>query len=102
MAKLLNKKLPTEHAVEIKSQVINNLINNATDVVLPELTKFFKGKKLFVDGRAHELKISAVPILAKIGTVDAGILAGEVAQSSSGELAEVAEEVLVKIHGALT
>ncbi len=101
LAKLLNVRLPAEHEHEVKSNVIKALHEPATDDILPDLATFLLGKKLFGGNKNLPLKIKAVAILGKIGTVDAGILAGKVAQSSSGELAEISEDVLVKIHRAL-
>ena len=100
LSKLLNARLPAEHEQEVKTSVIKALYESANDDVLPDLATFLLGKKLFGGNKNIPLKIKAVAILGRIGTVDAGILAGKVAQSTSGELAQVAEDVLVKIHKA--
>lgn len=102
LVQVLNRRLPAEHEQEIKVNAIKALQESAGDEVLPELAEFFLGKKLFGGGRSVPLKVAAVAILEKIGTVDAGLLAGRIAQSTSGELARAAEEVLIKIHGKLT
>jgi len=60
------------------------------------------GKKLFGDNKSMPLKIKAIAILKKIGTLDAGLLAGKVAQSTSGALAQASEDVLVQIHRELS
>lgn len=98
LSKLLNTRLPAKHEQEVKSSVIKALHESATDDVLPDLEAFLLGKKMFGGNKNILLKIKAVAILGKIGTVDAGVLAGKVAQSTSGELAQVSEDVLVKIH----
>lgn len=102
LVKLLNAKLPTEQEEEIKNAVIKALHESATEDVLPELSKFLMGKRLFSGSKTTPQKIKVVALLEMIATVDAGILAGKVAQSASGDLARVAEEVLVRIHGKLT
>ena len=102
LAKLLNMRVPLEHETEIKAAAIKALLENAREEVLPELEKFLVGKKLFGGSRNNELKIRAVEILEKIGTINAGLLAGEVARSATGELAKAAEGVLVKIHRQVT
>jgi hypothetical protein len=100
LSKLLNARLPAECEQEVKASVIKALHESANDDVLPDLATFLLGKKLFGGNRNISLKIQAVAILGKIGTVDAGLLAGKVAQATSGELAQVSEDVLVQIHRA--
>jgi len=101
LAKVLNTRLPAEHEFEIKSSAIKSLEKVVTEAELPEIARFLKGKKLFGGSRSQSLKIAVLAVLEKLVTVDAGILAGEVAQMSTGELAKRAEDVLVKIHGEL-
>ena len=84
LAKLLNTRLPADYEQQVKDSVVKALCESATDVVLPELAKFLLGKRLFGGSKNIPFKIKVIAILAKIGTVDAGILAGRVAQSSSG------------------
>jgi hypothetical protein len=101
LSKVLNKRFPVDRELEVKTSVVKVLQEKATDEVLPEMESFLLGKKMF-GGSAEPLKIKAVAVLGKIGSVDAGILAGKVAQSTSGALAKAAEEVLVQIHRKLT
>ena len=102
LSKLLNARLPTEHELEVKTNAIKVLQKSATEDVLPELANFFLKKKLFGGSKPLSLQIKAVAILEKIGTVDAGILAGKIAQSTSGELARASENVLAQIHRKMT
>jgi hypothetical protein len=57
---------------------------------------------MFGASKIESLKVPAIAILKQIGTVDAGIMAGQIAQNSSGELAKAAEEALAEIHRELT
>jgi hypothetical protein len=102
LVKLLNRRLPGEYEQEILTIVLKTLQDKATEADLPELQKFLLGKGLFKGTRDAALKIRALAVLEKIGTVDAGLLAGEVAQSAHGDLARAAEDVLTRIHGKLT
>ena len=102
LLRLLNRRLPGEYEHEILSIVLKSLLDNITADVLPELKKFLLGKGLFTGTRDTALKIKALEVVEKIGTVDAGLLAGEVAQTSHGELAKAAEDVLTRIHRTLT
>lgn len=102
LAKLLSKRLSGEQELEVKGLAIKAMEESATEDVLPELANFFFGRKIFGGGKVESLKVSAVAILKQIGTVDAGIMAGQIAQSSSGELAKASEEALAEIHRNLT
>ena len=102
LAKLLSKRLSGEQELEVKGLAIKAMEESATEAVLPELANFFFGRKLFGAGKTESLKVPAVAILKQIGTVDAGIMAGQIAQNSSGELAKAAEEALAEIHRKLT
>lgn len=102
LSKLLNRRLPAAYDTEVKLKVIKALEESATEDALPELARFLLDKKLFGGPRDPSLKVRAVAVLEKIGTVDAGILAGRVAQSATGDLAKVAENVLVQLHGKWT
>lgn len=102
LSKLLNSRLSAGHEQEVKSSAIKALCESATEEALPELETFLLGRKLFGDNKMIPLRIKAIAILRKIGTVDAGILAGKVAQSTSGDLARASEEVLVQIHREMT
>lgn len=102
LMKLLNRRLPAEFEHEILSIVLKTLQETATIDVLPELEKFLTSKGLFRGPRGVDLKIKALKVLEKIGSVDAGLLAGEVAQSATGELTSAAEDVLTRIHRKLT
>ncbi len=102
LAKLLSKRLSGEQELEVKGLAIKAMAESATEDVLPELANFFFGRKMFGAGKIESLKVSAVAILKQIGTVDAGIMAGQIAQSSSGELAKASEEALAEIHRNLT
>ncbi|RLB68150.1 MAG: hypothetical protein DRH08_01780 [Deltaproteobacteria bacterium] len=102
LSKLLNVRLPAEHELEVKTNAIKVLRKSATEDVLPELASFFLKKKLFGGSQPLSLQIKAIAILEKIGTVDAGILAGKVSQSASGELAHASENVLAQIHRKMT
>jgi len=102
LAKLLNKRLSGEQELEVKGLAIKAMEESATEAVLPELANFFFGRKMFGASKIESLKVPAVAILKQIGTVDAGIMAGQIAQNSSGELAKAAEEALAEIHRKLT
>lgn len=102
MTKLLNRRLPVEFEHEILSIILKTLQGAATVEVLPDIERFMKGKNLFRGHRGMDLKVKALGVLEKIGNVDAGLLAGEIAQSATGELASAAEDVLTRIHRKLT
>jgi hypothetical protein len=102
LAKLLSKRLSGEQELEVKGLAIKTMEESATEAVLPELANFFFGRKMFGAGKTESLKVPAVAILKQVGTVDAGIMAGQIAQNSSGELAKAAEEALAEIHRKLT
>lgn len=102
LAKVLNKRLSPDHELEIKNNVIKALNESATEEILPELADFLFGKKMFGASRSESLKVPVVNLLGKIGSVEAGIMAGKVAQSTTGELAKAAEAVLAEIHRKLT
>jgi hypothetical protein len=102
LAKLLSKRLSGEQELEVKGLAIKAMEESATESVLPELTNFFLGRKMFGASKIESLKVPAIAILKQIGTVDAGIMAGQIAQTSSGELAKAAEEALAEIHRELT
>lgn len=102
LAKLLSKRLSGEQELEVKGLAIKAMEDLATEAVLPELANFFFGRKMFGACKVESLKVPAVAILKQIGTVDAGIMAGQIAQASSGELAKAAEEALAEIHRKLT
>lgn len=102
LAQLLGRKLSGEQEMEVKNSVLKALEQSATEAILPELGHFFFRRTMFAPARYESLKVPAVAILGKIGTLDAGIMAGQIAQSSSGELAQAAEKVLAEIHRTLT
>lgn len=102
LAQLLSRRLSGEQEMEVKNNVIKAMEQSATEAVLPDLAKLFFRRRFFASTRYESLKVPAVAILGKIGTLDAGIMAGQIAQSACGELAEAAEKVLAEIHRKLT
>ena len=93
LSEILNRKLLKESDENIKSAVIKSLTEMALPDAFPALELFLLSRGLLQTIQGNSLKIQAVRSLLRYSDPAAVTLAEQVSRKSSGELAQVAEQV---------
>ena len=97
LSEILNRKLLKESDENIKSAVIKSLTEMALPDAFPALELFLLSRGLLQTIQGNSLKIQAVRSLLRYSDPAAVTLAEQVSRKSSGELAQVAEQVFQQL-----
>jgi hypothetical protein len=99
LTELLNARGASDQELALKSTIINSLAEMGCVDALPGLAAFIESRSLFMARPLLRLKLEAVESLGRYASPEAVDLAARIHQKSTGDIAQAAEKICLRVRG---